>query len=71
MTQWVEKFQTKIPNTIELGIFSISLEKMKLQAVEFLRESSECFKEKLPTYVEEHTADLNNWLNDNSQRLRE
>jgi hypothetical protein len=62
MTQQIEKFELKIPNSIDLGIFCISLDKMKHQTIDFMKGLCENFKEKLPAYVEDHTNLLNLWL---------
>lgn len=71
MAQWIEKLQHRIPNFIELGIFTVNLDKMKSQVIDFMRRTGERFKEKLPQYVEENTNQLNAWLGDKSQILRE
>lgn len=44
---------------------------MKNQIIEFMKQTSESFKDKLPQYVEDNTNDLNLWLNEKSQLLRE
>lgn len=44
---------------------------MKNQIIEFMKQTCESFKDKLPQYVEDNTNDLNLWLNEKSQLLRE
>lgn len=44
---------------------------MKNQIIEFMKQTCESFKDKLPQYVEDNTNDLNIWLNEKSQLLRE
>lgn len=44
---------------------------MKNQIIEFMKQTCESLKDKLPQYVEDNTNDLNIWLNEKSQLLRE
>lgn len=44
---------------------------MKNQIIEFMKQTFESLKDKLPQYVEDNTNDLNIWLNEKSQLLRE
>ena len=44
---------------------------MKYQVIEFMKQTCENFKNKLPQYVEDNTNELNVWLSEKAQLLRE
>jgi len=43
---------------------------MKYQVIEFMKQTCENFKNKLPEYVENNTNELNLWLSEKAQLLR-